>query len=209
MSPFGEHSGFVEFSRRSNRHLRVHESSTWIRVVSRRPGSGGTGLDLGGPLRCARAGRRLHDLPGAGRGVRVGEPPRPGPRARCRSTCAPTTCATTPPTSTGPSTTRPSAAAPAWCWRPSRSSAAVEAVDPPRPLLLLGPGRAPVRPGRRPRAGGGRRVLPAVRALRGRRPAGRRPPLRRRAVDRRLRARRRRGGGRRRARGRRAPRARA
>src|SRR5881392_3183337 len=43
---------------------------------------------------------------------------------------------------------------------------AVEQVDPPRPLYLLSPG-------------GRRAVLAAVRALRGRRPAGGRPPRRR------------------------------
>ena len=71
---------------------------------------------------------------------------------------------------------------------------AVEAVDPPRPLFLPSPAAA-LRPGRGPRAGGRRRLLPAVRSLRGRRRAGARAPGRRRAVDRRLRAGRGRGGG--------------
>ena len=61
---------------------------------------------------------------------------RPG-RAR---TCGRTTCVTTPPTSTARSTTRPSAGARAWCSNPSRSIAAIDAADPPRPLFLLGPG---------------------------------------------------------------------
>ena len=74
--------------------------------------------------------------------------------------------------------------------------AAVEAVEPPRPLFLLGPGGRAVRPGAWP-ASSPRRdgLLAAVRPLRGRRRAGARPPRRRRAVGRRLRAGRRRGGG--------------
>ena len=57
------------------------------------------------------------------------------------------------------------------------------------------PGRAALRPGHGPRAGGARRVLAAVRPLRRCRRAGARAPRRRRAVDRRLRAGRGRGGG--------------
>ena len=54
--------------------------------------------------------------------------------------------------------------------------AAVEAVEPPRPLLLLVGERPPLRPDvRAERWPSGRRVLAAVRPLRGRRPAGRRP----------------------------------
>ena len=49
---------------------------------------------------------------------------------------------------------------------------AVEAVDPPRPLFLLGPGWSSIRPGAGRRTRGRRRVQPAVRTLRGRRPSG-------------------------------------
>ncbi len=48
---------------------------------------------------------------------------------------------------------------------------AVEAVDPPRPLFLLGPGRASVRPGAGSRAGRERRLQPAVWEVRGCRPS--------------------------------------
>ena len=68
-----------------------------------------------------------------------------------------------------------SAGARAWCSSPSRSFAAVEAADPPRPLFLLGPGgdRLDQAMARELAADG--RLLAAVRALRGRRPAGGRP----------------------------------
>ena len=72
--------------------------------------------------------------------------------------------------------------------------AAVEAVDPPRPLFLLSAGGRRFDQAVAARAGRRRRVLAAVRPLRGRRRAGGRAPGRRRAVDRRLRAGRRRGG---------------
>ena len=77
--------------------------------------------------------------------------------------------------------------------RPEPIFAAVEAADPPRPLLPARPGWPPLRPGAGRRAGRGRRVQPAVRALRGRRPPHPRAPRRRRAERRRRRARRRRG----------------
>ncbi len=74
--------------------------------------------------------------------------------------------------------------------------AAVEAVEPPRPLLPARARRArgstKRRPASSPRHG---RVLAAVRPLRGRRRAGARPPRRRRALGRRLRAVRGRGRG--------------
>ena len=56
------------------------------------------------------------------------------------STCAATTSATRPPTSTARSTTRRSAAAPGMVMRAQPIFESVEAADPPRPLLLLGPG---------------------------------------------------------------------
>ena len=76
--------------------------------------------------------------------------------------------------------------------RGGRAAAAAAAARARRPAL---------RPGLRPRAGRARRLLAAVRPLRGRRRAGARPPGRRRAVGRRLRAGRGRGGGHGRARG--------
>ena len=63
------------------------------------------------------------------------------------------------------------------------------------------PGWSALRPGDGPRAGGRPGFLAALRALRGRRRAGRRASCGRRAVDWRLRARRRGGGGRCRGRG--------
>ena len=83
--------------------------------------------------------------------------------------------------------------------------AAVEAVDPPRPLLYLSPAGRRLDQALARELAGARRLQPAVRALRGRRRAGARAPRRRRAVDRRLRARRRRGGRHGRARGGRPP----
>ena len=70
---------------------------------------------------------------------------------------------------------------------------AVEAAEPPRPLLLLSASgrRFDQAMARELAAADG--LLAALRPLRGRRPAGRRPPLRRRGLGRRLRARRRRG----------------
>ena len=62
-----------------------------------------------------------------------------GRRRRAPRRCGSTTCGTPPPTCTAPSTTPPSAAAPGWCSWPEPVFAAVEAADPPRPLLLLGP----------------------------------------------------------------------
>ena len=96
-------------------------------------------------------------------------------------------------TGTAASTTARSAAAPGWSSCRSRSS--------PRSK----PSTRRVRSSCCPRAAGGStsawrrardpdRVLAAVRALRGCRPAGRRPLVRRRALGRRLRARRRRSG---------------
>ena len=100
--------------------------------------------------------------------------------ARARSTCACATCATTRATRAAPSTTRRSAAARAWCSRPGRSS------TPSRPSRrpTARAGRcSPSRPaGRRldqrvaARARRARRLLAAVRALRGHRPARARPP---------------------------------
>ena len=72
--------------------------------------------------------------------------------------------------------------------------AAVEAVGPPRPLLLLGPGGRRFDQAWAAELAAAAGLLAAVRPLRGGRPAGRRPPGRRRAVARRLRAGRRRGG---------------
>ncbi len=73
--------------------------------------------------------------------------------------------------------------------------AAVEAVEPPRPLFLLSAAGRPFDQAVAGELAAPRGLLAPLRALRGRRPAGRRPPLRRRALRRRLRPGRR-GGGR-------------
>ena len=73
--------------------------------------------------------------------------------------------------------------------------AAVEAAAPPRPLFLLGPGGRRFDQSVARELAGRRRVQPAVRALRGRRPPGARAPRRRRAERRRRRAVGRRGRG--------------
>ena len=86
----------------------------------------------------------------------------------------------------------------------ARCSRAVEAVEPPRPLFLLGPGGRRFDQAWAAELAGAARVLAAVRPLRGGRPAGGRPPGGRRAVDRRLRPGRR-GGGRSRGRRSRRP----
>ena len=77
--------------------------------------------------------------------------------------------------------------------RPEPIFAAVEAVDPPRPLFLLGPGGRRFDQALAAELAAGRRVQPAVRPLRGRRPPHPRAPRRRRAERRRRRAGRRRG----------------
>ena len=142
------------------------------------------------------AHRRLHDLPRHGRRASPARASSGGRRQRACSTCGSTTCASTPPTCTAPSTTRRSAAAPAWCCMPEPIFAAVEAAEPPRPLLPARPRRAHASTRRMARelaAGDGFCLLCG--RYEGVDERVREPPRRRRAVDRRLRARRRRGGG--------------
>ena len=79
--------------------------------------------------------------------------------------------------------------------RPEPVFTMVERVEPPRPLLLLGPGGRRLDQDFAAPAGRRGRLLAAVRALRGRRRAGAGAPRRRRALDRRLRPRRWGGGG--------------
>ena len=64
--------------------------------------------------------------------------------------------------------------------RPQPVFAAVEAADPPRPLLLLGPGGRRFDQRLAERARRRQRLQPAVRTLRGRRPPGARAPRGRR-----------------------------
>ena len=78
--------------------------------------------------------------------------------------------------------------------RPEPVFASVEAADPPRPLLLLGPGGRRFDQAMAGELAGARRVQPALRALRRGRPPRPRAPRRRRAERRRRRAQRRRGG---------------
>ena len=145
--------------------------------------------------RC-RAHRRVHDLPRVPRRAARRVAARPGARPRACSTCACTTRASY--------TDRPAPQRRRRAVRRrrghgdgarSRCSPRSRPSRPPRPLLLLSAGGRRFDQACARRAGRRRRVLAAVRPLRGRRPAGRRPPVRRRAVGRRLRARRRRGGG--------------
>ena len=62
-----------------------------------------------------------------------------GPAGRVCSTCASTTCAPAPPTCTAVSTTRPFGGGAGMVMAPGPIFETVERVDPPRPLLLLGP----------------------------------------------------------------------
>ena len=120
----------------------------------------------------ADAHRRLHHLPAMVDGLRRPEPARPGPGAGPARHPGPRPAARRPPTSTARSTTRPSAVAPAWSSSPSRVFDRGRGRRPAPPAAAARPRRAHARPGLRPRAGRHRRVLAAVRPLRGRRRAG-------------------------------------
>ena len=145
-----------------------------------------------------REDRRLHDLPRRRRRLLRRLHPRAGRRGRRARRAGARPARRAPTTRGARSTTAPSAAAPAWCCMPEPLFRCVEAVpDLPRPLYLLAPGGRRFDQARGRRAGGRRprRVLAALRPLRGRGPAGGRPPGRRRALGGRLRAGRRGAGG--------------
>ena len=79
------------------------------------------------------------------------------PASRARSTSGSTTSAPAPPTTHRSVDDAPFGGGAGMVLMPEPLFAAVEAVDPPRPLLLLGPGGPPLRPGAGRGAGGRRR----------------------------------------------------
>ena len=178
---------------RRRRGRAVGSSSTTRRPL--RLGRGGRG----GPGAARRSGRgaraaahrRPHDLPRPVRATSSGLRPGARPSAGDSSTSGSTTCAraTTDPHRSVDDA--PFGGGAGMVLMAPPIFATVEAVRPARPLFLLGPAGRRFDQRRRPGAGLARRVLPALRSLRGRRRARPPPPGGRRAVDRR------RGAGRR------------
>ena len=162
----------------------AHEPGSWS--PSTCPTASGT--ESGDP----HAHRRVHDLPRLPRRSARAVAHRPGARARRRRP-APARSAR-PHRRPSPHRRRHAVR-----WRPGHGDAARAAVRrggggaAAAPAAAAVGERSALRPGDGARARGRRRVLVAVRPVRGRRPARRRPPLRRRGLGRRRRARRRRG----------------
>ena len=138
----------------------------------------------------ADAHRRLHDLPGDGRRLRRAEPARQGAASAGCSTSGSTTCASA---ATDPHRSVDDAPFGGGAGHGADARAAVRARSRRSTrrgrCSCSGPGGRRFDQAMARELAAARRVLAAVRPLRGRRRAGPRAPRRRRAVDRRLRAR--------------------